>query len=217
MRFFKRVSDIISSNVNSVLDKMEDPEKMIDLSITELEEAIAEMNATLAEIKVQLSSLKDLVKNEKEAITRWSERARLAVEKGEDEMAREAIGEKQRIEQKLKRDEESVISIESRIKALESNRDDATSKLTEMKARSLELKTRAKVAKEKIKVNEKVHKSEDAAWARRIEEMKAKIAKWEAMADLTSAPEDQDTKMSFEEMERSEAIEKELEALKANC
>lgn len=217
MRFFKRVSDIISSNVNSVLDKMEDPEKMIDLSINELEEAITEMNATLGEITVELNSLKALVKDEREALARWSERAKLAVNKGEDGLAREAITEKQRIEQKLIRDEEAISSIENKMKALAESKDEATSKLTEMKAKSLELKTRAKVAKEKLNVNEKIHKSEEAAWARRIEEMKSKIAKWEAMADLTTAPVNKETQVSFEELEKAEAVEKELEELKANC
>ncbi len=216
MNFFKRVSDIISSNVNSVLDKMEDPEKMIDLSITELEDAIADMNATLAERKVQLDSLTSLIKSEKESLSRWSERARLAAGKGEDDMAREAIGEKQKLEAKIKKDEESLHSITSLLETLKASKEEAAAKLTDMKAKSLELKTRARVAKDKMKVNEKVHNTEDAAWARRIEEMKAKIAKWEAMADLTSSPSVKtDSKPSFEEMERNDAIEKELQELKS--
>lgn len=214
MNVFKRLSDIISSNVNSALDKMEDPEKMIDLSITELEDAISEMNATLAERRVQLSSLEKLIKGEQESITRWSERAVLAAKNNQDDMAREAIAEKQKLASKLKTDEESYSNINSLLATLADSKAEASAKLTDMKAKSLELKTRAKVAKSKLNTNEKISKTEDAAWARRMEEMKSKIEKWEAMADLTKSPID--NKPSFDELEKNEAVEKELAAIKAS-
>ena len=214
MNVFKRLSDIISSNVNSALDKMEDPEKMIDLSITELEDAISEMNATLAERRVQLNSLEKLIKSEQESITRWSERAVLAAKNNQDDMAREAIAEKQKLASKLKADEESYSNINSLLATLADSKAEASAKLTDMKAKSLELKTRAKVAKSKLNTNEKISRTEDAAWARRMEEMKSKIEKWEAMADLTKSPID--NKPSFDELEKNEAVEKELAAIKAS-
>jgi Phage shock protein A (IM30), suppresses sigma54-dependent transcription len=214
MGIFKRISDIVSSNVNSALDKLEDPEKMIDLSITELEEAITEMNSTLAERKVALDSLKKLIASEKDSVARWTDRAVLAARKGDDDMAREAITEKQRLSQKLASDEDSAREIESILATLADTKAEASAKLQEMKAKSLELKTRAKVAKERMKTNEKLHESSDASYVRRMEEMKAKIEKWEAMADITK-PVETPSKPSFEEMEKNEAVEKELEEIKA--
>lgn len=211
MRFFKRISDIISSNVNSVLDKFEDPEKMIDLSITELEDAIREMNITLAERKVQLNSLSTIIKDEKESIRRWNERAVIAAKNDKDELAREAIKEKITLGNKLKLDEESFSNITNLLESLNESKKEAEAKLSEMKAKSLELKTRAQVAKNKINTNEKIKSGDNAAWAKRMEEMKQKIEKWEALADITKT-----TKAStdFEDLETKEAIEKELKELK---
>lgn len=211
MRFFKRISDIISSNVNSVLDKFEDPEKMIDLSITELEDAIREMNITLAERKVQLNSLSTIIRDEKESIRRWNERAVIAAKNDKDELAREAIKEKITLGNKLKLDEESFSNITNLLESLNESKKEAEAKLSEMKAKSLELKTRAQVAKNKINTNEKIKSGDNAAWAKRMEEMKQKIEKWEALADITKT-----TKAStdFEDLETKEAIEKELKELK---
>ena len=94
MNVFKRMGDIISSNVNSLLDKMEDPEKMIDLSITKLEDAICEMKATIAEKSAERKRLESIVAERRAARDRWQERAKLAAEKNEDQMAKEALEER---------------------------------------------------------------------------------------------------------------------------
>ena len=70
MNVFKRLSDIIEANVNSALDRMEDPEKMIDLSIRELEDAIVKMRANLREKKAETANNDDLIRELKSGIER---------------------------------------------------------------------------------------------------------------------------------------------------
>ena len=101
MNVFKRLSDIVSSNINSALDKMEDPKKMISLMIDEMEETAIEVRSSIAEKTAAQTTLEREIKSKEEAITRWTERAKMAVDKGNDDLAREAIAEKKTLEKQL--------------------------------------------------------------------------------------------------------------------
>lgn len=216
MNVFRRMGEIISSNVNSALDKMEDPEKMIDLAITKLEDAIEEMKATIAEKSAEEKRISALLSDRKEARDRWQERAKLASDKGEDEMAKEAIEERLRLDEIIRRDEESISALSSLLSSLRESKTEAEEKLASMRVKSAELKLRARSAKEKIKVNRIKAKDENDAFERRIAEIKAKIDRWECQADESYVPpKKEEHRMSFEEMERNAQIEQELEKLKA--
>ena len=133
MSVLRRISDIVSANVNSALDKMENPEKMIDLSIRELEAAILKMRTDLREKSSESRENDSLIKELKDAIERWRKRAELAAEKDEDDMAREALLEKRETEEKLKTAEENKRILENIIGATKENLADAEEKLKEMK------------------------------------------------------------------------------------
>lgn len=216
MNVFKRIGDIISSNVNSALDKMEDPEKMIDLSIRELEDAIAEMRSTLAEKRIELVKCGNMVKDLKESVERWEERSRMALEKGLDDMAREAIKEKLAAKDRLKGAEEAESTLKEMINSVEESLDKANGKLTSLKETSLSLKARAKLAKARLKVEKQAKTDESASYARRIEEMKAKIERWEALADIHhDSVRTEADKPSFSDLEKDAEVEKELAELKS--
>ena len=95
MGVFKRIHDIFSSNVNHALDKMEDPAKMIRYTIVEMENSLSKAKASAAEILTQIRAREAELKVRKEAVSRWDVRAQLAVKNGKDDLAREAISEKQ--------------------------------------------------------------------------------------------------------------------------
>lgn len=214
MNTFRRISDIVSSNVNSVLDRMEDPEKMIDLSIRELEDAILCLKSDLRQKKNETEENDEIIISMKGAITRWDERARLAASKGEDEMAMEALREKRALKERLKNAEESRRILEQSAKAGEESIREAEEKLKEMRATSASLKTRAKIAKDRIALSKAGCEKKNLDSVRRAEEIKAKIERWESIADANSIEAESKTGMNFEEMEREDEIEKELKKLK---
>ncbi|MEE9496235.1 MAG: PspA/IM30 family protein, partial [Desulfobacterales bacterium] len=96
MGIFTRFRDIISSNINAILDKAEDPEKLIKLMIREMEDTLVEIKAACAgamasskKVQRQLDTLYDRIRY-------WEEKAELAIKKGRDNLAREALVEKRR-------------------------------------------------------------------------------------------------------------------------
>ena len=183
---------------------MEDTEREIKVSI-------AEKSAELDSIKRNISSADDTVK-------RWADRAQMAVDKGNDEMAKEAIIEKRNALETLKALEANSATIENIIISLKEQLNEVSAKLNEMKAKRNDLLSRANAAKEKIKVNETLREADSIKYAKRFEELQSRIEKWEAEAKVfsTTQPQIKSTRESFEEMERERDIEEELAKLKNN-
>ena len=102
MSIFKRIKDIVNSNINSLLDKAEDPEKMLKLMIGEMDEAIIKVKSDTAAKMANLKSVEKKVEEAEKAVSRWQERAELAIDKGSDEMAKEAIRELEEAKERLR-------------------------------------------------------------------------------------------------------------------
>lgn len=215
MNVFRRMSDIISSNVNSALDKMEDPKKMINLMIDKMEETSVSIRASIAEKLAAMTTLERQIREAEEAAGRWAERAKLALKKENDELAREAVIEKRKLEEQINALNESRSTISSITSSLKEQLDQVNAKLAEMKTKRDDLVSRANAAKEKIRNNETLRESESADFARKFEELQARIERWEAEAKVSGKSAAQKTvRETFEEMETDAAVEAELEKLK---
>ena len=101
MSVFKRIKDIVNSNINSLLDKAEDPEKMMKLMISEIDKAIIDTKASTSGKMADLKSVEKRIADTEKAVSRWQERTELAIVKGSDEMAKEAIKERKANEELL--------------------------------------------------------------------------------------------------------------------
>ena len=215
MNVFRRMSDIISSNVNSALDKMEDPKKMINLMIDKMEETSVSIRASIAEKLAAITTLERQIRQAEDAAGRWAKRAKLALKKENDELAREAVIEKRKLEEQISVLNESRSTISSITASLKEQLDQVNAKLAEMKAKRDDLVSRANAAKEKIRNNETLRESESADFARKFEELQARIERWEAEAKVSGKSAAQKTvRETFEEMETDAAVEAELEKLK---
>ena len=155
MSVFKRIKDIVNSNINSLLDKAEDPEKMLKLMIGEMDEAIIKVKSDTAAKMANLKSVEKKVEEAEKAVSRWQERAELAIDKGSDEMAKEAIRERKVAEEILDslRNDKAVLQkeVEEGKKELET----LSSKLEEAKERLRTMPPK----KEVVKVKEEKTKS----------------------------------------------------------
>lgn len=213
MNAFKRIHDIVSSNVNHALDKMENPAKMIRYTIQEMEESLKKAKNSAAQTVANIKSRESELQADKEAQARWDVRAQMAVRSGKDELAKEAIAEKQKVAAKVKALEEEIAGLKNINASQESQIAKLTEKLAEIKAKERTLVARAEHAKEKIKIEKQISATDCSAAINRFAEMEEKVERLEAQAMMASKSFESDSK--FSEMEVNSAVDKELEELKA--
>ncbi len=215
MGVFTRFRDIINSNINSMLDKAEDPEKMINLMIREMEDTLVELKTSCAATIADKEKIKRESILLKEKLDRWDGRARLAVEKGRDDLAREALLEKKSCSNQYELIEDDLSRIDAIIGESKANILQLEEKLETVKQKRRILIKRSIHAKEKMKARESMRNASSLDAAIRFEELEGRIERMEADAEMAGGPLNQNEN-EFARMEHETEIEDELEALKKN-
>jgi phage shock protein A len=214
MGIFTRFRDIVSSNINAMLDKAEDPEKLIRLMIREMEDTLVEIKAACAGSMAGAKKVERELSAAQARSKYWEDKAALAVRKNRDDLAREALMEKRRFHQQA-----DVLQSELTEHHLlvDQYQDDI---------RQLEDKLKAAKEKQRILVQRHIHahrKQRAQAEIRRIdssdavlkfEELENRIERMEAEADLVNSDQPPSLSEELERLAYDEQIEKELEALK---
>lgn len=217
MKTFKRFKDIVNANVHAKLDKMEDPEKMIRFMLTEMEETLVEAKSAAAERLANRAMIADEIKRTKDLLSRWEHRAHLAVEKDRDDLAREALVEKNRVVRRLATLEEELLQMQSIIDSMQDQIVKLEAKREEVRDKQRMLVQRAYHAKEKKKVVETLREIDTVASCRRFAELEEKIERMEADAEMAGFSSESQTKeKQFSQMETDEVIEAELAKMKAS-
>ncbi|NCD05591.1 MAG: phage shock protein A [Spirochaetia bacterium] len=210
MKTFKRFKNIVNSNLNSALDSLEDPAKMIKLMINDLEETLSQVKKTKASHLREKSILEKDISDLKLRIERWESRAKLAVEKGKDDLAREALNEKRACEIRINKTLEDLKSYESILMSDDESVAQLATKLKEIKDKQASLVRRAQTAKTKKKVDSAIKVSESFEIGEKFNELEARIEQMENEVNL----EHSSSLNEFEKLEIDSEIEAELEKLK---
>ncbi len=215
MRIFKRVKNIIDANLNDKLEKMENPEKMIRLMLAQIDTTLIEAKRGAAERLANRSIVEQELKRAKEALKRWEKRALLAVEKNLDDMAREALIEKQKLEKEIVRFEAEFAQMQDIVNSIQAQISLLEAKKQEVVEKQRLLIQRAYHAKEKKKVAQMLRDLDADVTLRRFEELESQIERLEAEAKVYSGEtKSAQREKTFAKMEVDEAIEAELAKLK---
>ncbi len=216
MGIFTRFIDIISSNINSMLDKAEDPEKLIKLIIREMEDTLVELKASCAGA---LANCKKIQRQTEEAADRakeWEDRATLAVQKGRDDLAREALLERRQYLEKtdfFKKDLEEhnvlVGQYQDDIRELEDKLHTAREKQRILVQRQIH-------ATGKMRAQGEIRRMESTDAILKFEELENRIERMEAEADLVNIARKTNLEAEFDNLMVDENIEKELTDLKSS-
>lgn len=218
MGLFTRFTDIVNANINSMLDKAEQPEKMISLIIAEMEETLIEVRGAaaknIAEQKAQVRRLKAL----QASVAHWHNQAELALSKDREDLAKSALAQKHKYQQELSLVEQEGVQVSEFLESIQSDAAKLQDKLAEAKRRQEALLLRQQSASVRLKVREQaVIYNIDAAMAK-FERYQQKIDKVEAQVeayDLThSGTNKQSLEAQFAELAQAESIEKDLQQLK---
>ncbi len=222
MGVFSRFLDIINSNINALLDNAEDPQKMIKLMINEMEDTIIEIKTNCAAAIGSENTAKRKVAELEGLIDRWQKRAELAISKGRDDLAREALLEKKKHSIELDRLKEESERYDALVKKYKEDIAQLEAKLASAKAKWQAMREQA--AKEAEQRAREEHssrysynysnwgkaKSEDpvdhfSKMEERINKMNERKAQNES---------DKTTEDKFKDLEEQDEIESELEKLK---
>lgn len=214
MGIFTRFRDIVSSNINAMLDKAEDPEKLIRLMIREMEDTLVEIKAACAGSMAGAKKVERQLSAARARSEYWEEKAALAVRKNRDDLAREALMEKRRfrrqadtLQSELSEHHLLVDQYQDDIRQLED-------KLKAAKEKQRILVQRHIHADRKRRAQEEIRRIDSSEAVLKFEELENRIERMEADADLVNLDRQPSLSEELERLAYDEEIEEELEALK---
>ena len=159
MGIFSRLSDIINSNLNAMCDSAEDPEKMIRLIIQEMEDTLVEVRSASAKIladkKTQERQLRSL---QGQAVT-WEEKAKLALSKNREDLARAALNERRRVEADAVVLEGELVLADEHIQQLHNEVGQLQAKLDDAKAKRKAILLRADSVTQRRRTQHQIHRN----------------------------------------------------------
>lgn len=214
MSIFSRFKDIVSANLNAMLDKAEDPEKMIRLMIQEMEETLVELKANCAGLIADRLRLEREVGQIDGSIDTWEQRARLAVEKGREELAREALVEKKRCQDRRRTLNEELGRFESLIEQARADILRLEEKIESARKKQRLLVQRHRRAENRLSAERNIRRADSSDAVIRFESYEQKIDRMEAAAELATPRQEGSLESEFATLESDESIERELDALR---
>ena len=213
MGVFSRLSDIINSNINSMLDKAEDPEKIARLIIQEMEDCLVEVRSAAARSMADKKEYdRDIVTLEQTRLD-WAAKAELAVEKGREDLARGALSAKQRAEREIDSRRQALKAIEEVSVRRQDDLEKLQAKLDEAKTKHRALVVRREAAEQRIAMRSRIEVNKVDEAMRRYGQIERKVDEMEAYADLINVG-DRSLEAQFQELAAEESIEKELAEIK---
>ncbi len=214
MGIFTRVRDIISSNINSMLDKAEDPEKMVRLMIQEMEDTLVEIRASCAGAMATKKKIGRQLDEAEEKGGQWESKAKLAISKGREDLAREALHEKKRYTERIDSLQRETEQASGLIEQYQTDIRQLEDKLTAARERQAVLVQRHIHAQHKNRAQQEIRKAETQEAMMRFDKFEQRIDRMEAKADLVNYGKSPTLDDEFAKLEEDEDIEKELESLR---
>ena len=215
MGIFTRFRDIISSNINAMLDKAEDPEKLISLMIREMEDTLVEIKASCAGVMANKKKLHRQITQAQAQSKNWEQKAGLAVTKGRDDLAREALLEKRRYSERIGSLEQELAEMNGLVEQYQEDIRQLEDKLRSAREKQRLLVQRHIHANKKRRAQEDIRRMESSEAIVKFEEFENRIERMEAEADLVNYGRKPALEVQFQELMVDAEIEKELQTLKS--
>jgi len=215
MGMLSRMSDIVQANVNAILDKAEDPAKVLKLLVQEMEETLVELRSVAASHLAEKKRLQRKADKMQQQIENWQNNAALAVDKDREDLARAALAEKLQCQQQLAAFVQELTVVDESINNLQTDTAKLQDKLVEARAKqnSLVVRERSVSVRLQVKNNSSVERIDAAInrfeqYERRIDDLESQVDAF----DLVSSS--QNLSSQFVQLEAEEKIEQELAKLR---
>ena len=215
MGLFDRVSRVFRANVNDLVSKAEDPEKVLEQAVIDMQEDLVQLRQAVARaIATQKRTEQQYGKNQREADT-WQKRAQLALSKGDENLAREALTRKKSFGDtattlKMQLDQQT-----NNVETLKRNLIGLESKIAEAKTKKDMLKARANAAKAQRQLQETIGGIDTSSAMGAFERMEDKVMQLEAESQSAAELGGMGLEQQFASLEASSGVDDELAAMKA--
>ena len=214
MGIFSRISDIINSNVNALLDSAEDPEKMVRLVIQEMEETLVEVRTNSARL---LADKKELVRRNERLVKQssdWQMKAELALGKNRDDLAKLALIERSAVNDVIEVVESDRVKLEETLDKLTEEIELLQLKLNDAKARQKIILMRTRATENRVTVNRKLHDNDVESAINKLDYFEKKIEEMESQMEADAIGRSSLHK-EFDDLEIEDKIDRELRELKS--
>jgi phage shock protein A len=216
MGIFTRFRDIVSSNINVMLDKAEDPEKLIKLMIREMEDTLVEIKASCAGVMANSKKVQRQLDEVQSRENYWNEKAELAVNKGRDDLAREALVEKRRYSDRGDALKKELAECEGLVEQYQDDIRQLEDKLASAREKQRILVQRHIHASKKKRAQQEIRRMDSAGAIIKFEELENRIERMEAEADLVNFGRKPVLEAELDTLGLDDEIEKELQSLKSS-
>ena len=215
MGIFSRTRDIIAANVTDLLDKAEDPAKMVRMIISEMEDTLVEVRASAARtIADQKEMRRHIVKLEGLQAS-WTEKAELALSKDREDLAKAALVERQKAAEMCDQLNAEISVLDDALRASEGDIAKLQKKLSEARARQASVETRLESANNRFRLRDMYAGPKTAEAFSRFDVLERRVDEAEGRADAAGLGAIRTLEDEFADLRSSDKIDAELAALKA--
>lgn len=217
MGIFSRMTDIINSNINSLLDQAEDPEKMIRLIIQEMEDTLVEVRSSSARVLADRKAAAHRLEHVRDEAAAWEGKAKLAITKGREDLARAALQEKRAIEEEVTVVEAELAATDEHIAQLNDEVAQLQQKLTDAKAKQKAMLMRSTTVESRIKVKRQMHREALDGAFQRFEHFERRMDNLESQLESMDVGREvpPDLAAEIDALQEDERINDELARLKS--
>jgi phage shock protein A len=214
MGIFSRLSDIVNANLNALLDRAEDPEKMAKLMIQEMEDTLVEVRSAAVKNISEKKEIQRRLDQLAAAETDWGQKAEFAIAKGRDDLAKGALLAKRKLAETANALRGELAAVEEALGRHDEDLARLQSKLQEAKAKQKALLIRLNAAQKRVQVRRTLHDGRvDEAMAR-YETLHRKIDELEGRAEVYDMGQGKTLEQEFASLEAEAGLDAELAALK---
>ncbi len=215
MGLFERIGRVVRANVNDLVNKAEDPEKVLDQAVIDMQNQVVELRKAVAGALATQKRIEQQYKeNEKEAAS-WQKRAQLALQKGDENLARQALTRKKGYSETAAQLKEQLEQQITQIEQLKRNLTGLESKISEAKTKKDMLKARMSAAKANQQVQNTVSDLNTSSAMAAFERMEDKVLQMEAVSQSAAELAGESLEDEFAKLEAGSDIEAELAAMKS--
>jgi len=214
MSVFKRFSDVLNSNVNAMLDKAEDPEKLVRMIISEMENTLLNVRTESAKTIADKKEMERQIKNYEAEVKAWQKRAELALEKNREDLAKQALQEKHRIEQAIEAQTKEFAELETALVRLDHDIAKLQSKLDEAVARRKAIVARHDTVKTTIQMRKRIETNDIDEALNRFNRFEKRMDELEAEVEAMDLGRNVSLSQQIDSLQVDEELDKELEELK---